>query len=61
MISPELYLIEKAKGACQRDPYEGKAWIITAKTLFPQDFFIQFEAFLQEKKEVRLRGRDRLP
>lgn len=55
ILSPEHYLINKAKAAQSRDAYEAKAWIITAKTLFPQDFFIQFEAFCQEKNEVRMK------
>lgn len=51
-LSPEQYLINKAKLAQTRDSYEAKAWIITAKTLFPQDFYIQFSAFEAEKLEV---------
>lgn len=49
--NPE-YLIAKAQLAQTRDPYEAKAWIITAKTLYPQDFFVQYAAFEQEKLEV---------
>lgn len=51
IVSPGQYLISKAKLA--QSTYEAKAWIITAKTLFPQDFLIQFVAFEQEKAEVR--------
>lgn len=53
VLSPEQYLIKKAQAAQSRDdPYEAKAWIITAKALFPQDFLIQFEAYMLEKNEV---------
>lgn len=53
VLSPEQYLIKKAQAAQSKDdPYEAKAWIITAKALFPQDFLIQFEAYMLEKNEV---------
>lgn len=53
-LTPEQYLISKAKAAQNRDPYEAKAWIITAKTLFPKEFHIQLEAFIEEKTERNL-------
>lgn len=49
ILSPEQYLINKAKAAQGRDAYEAKAWIITAQTLFPNNFFVQLESFELEK------------
>lgn len=47
--SPAEFLIAKARAAEARDPYEAKAWIIAAKSLFPNNFGIQFFNYLQEK------------
>ncbi|XP_035900736.1 integrator complex subunit 10 isoform X2 [Anopheles stephensi] len=47
VISNEKYLIARAKEST--DPYKAKAWIIAAKTLFPNDFGVQFEAYEIEK------------
>lgn len=49
---PEIYLIQKAKA--QTCKYAAKSWIIAATTLFPNDFLIQFEAYLQEKVDIRI-------
>uniref|UniRef100_A0A1L8DDG4 Integrator complex subunit 10 n=2 Tax=Nyssomyia neivai TaxID=330878 RepID=A0A1L8DDG4_9DIPT len=51
VLAGEQYLISRAKSGLLRDPYEAKAWIITAKTLYPNDFGIQFEAYKLEKSE----------
>lgn len=45
--SSEKYLIARAKETT--DPYTAKAWIIAAKTLFPNVFDVQFEAYEIEK------------
>ncbi|XP_053679868.1 integrator complex subunit 10 [Anopheles nili] len=47
VLSNEKYLIARAKQST--DPYKAKAWIIAAKTLFPNDFGVQFEAYEIEK------------
>ncbi|XP_053695260.1 integrator complex subunit 10 [Sabethes cyaneus] len=47
VLSSEKYLIARAKQTS--DPYTAKAWIIAAKTLFPNDFGVQFEAYEIEK------------
>ncbi|XP_058059399.1 integrator complex subunit 10 [Anopheles bellator] len=47
VLSNEKYLIARAKESS--DPYKAKAWIIAAKTLFPNDFGVQFEAYEIEK------------
>lgn len=44
----EKFLIQRAKAAT--DPNVAKATILTAKTLFPQNFKIQFTAYQFEKQ-----------
>ncbi|KAJ8939787.1 hypothetical protein NQ314_010991 [Rhamnusium bicolor] len=48
-ISDEDYVIQRAKDALKVDPVSAKAWMITAKTLYPNNFGVQFEAYLIEK------------
>lgn len=45
----ENYFIKKAKLAEECDPYTAKAWILTAKSLSPNNFAVQFEVYKQEK------------
>lgn len=40
-ISDEEYVIERAKKAFQDNPAAAKAWMITAKTLYPNNFEVQ--------------------
>ncbi|XP_078325971.1 integrator complex subunit 10-like isoform X2 [Crassostrea virginica] len=51
-MSDEVWLISRAR-ACMKpsknDPYAAKAWMITARSLFPKNFSIQFEAYSLEK------------
>lgn len=49
-LSDEDYIIAKAKDAQKNDIYSAKAWMLTAKTLFPSNFKIQFEAYVMEKQ-----------
>ncbi|CAH1993576.1 unnamed protein product [Acanthoscelides obtectus] len=49
-ISDEEYVIEKAKSILNGNPIEAKAWMLTAKTLYPNNFSVQFEAYMIEKK-----------
>uniref|UniRef100_A0A1B0GG98 Integrator complex subunit 10 n=1 Tax=Glossina morsitans morsitans TaxID=37546 RepID=A0A1B0GG98_GLOMM len=46
----ELYAIEEVKKLRTTDPSSAKSWIITAKSLFPNNFNIQFEAYKLEKE-----------
>lgn len=39
--SGEQYLIANAKKTQSSDAFASKAWIITAKTLYPNDFGVQ--------------------
>ncbi|XP_077524982.1 integrator complex subunit 10 [Amblyomma americanum] len=41
----EEYLISMARGCQKSDPYFTKSWMLTAKTLFPENFGIQYEAY----------------
>lgn len=50
VLSDEDYIIAKAKDAHKVNIHSAKAWMLTAKTLFPTNFKIQFEAFLMEKQ-----------
>lgn len=47
--SDEEYVIERAKEALKIDPFSAKAWMLTAKSLYPNNFAVQFEAYLIEK------------
>ncbi|KAI5725488.1 hypothetical protein M8J77_016082 [Diaphorina citri] len=49
-MSNEQYLIYQAKLALkQGDPYASKSWMITARTMFPDNFSVQFEVYEIEK------------
>lgn len=40
--SSSAWLVERARQSLrENNPYEAKAWLITAKTLYPKDFGIQ--------------------
>ncbi|XP_076449243.1 integrator complex subunit 10-like [Babylonia areolata] len=43
------YLVLRARKYAKTDPYASKAWLITAKSLFPSSFVIQFESYQVEK------------
>ncbi|KAF7286708.1 integrator complex subunit 10 isoform X2 [Rhynchophorus ferrugineus] len=45
----EEYVIQRAKECFKTDPYSAKAWMLTAKSLYPNNFTVQFEAYLIEK------------
>ena len=45
MLSDEDYLVSRAKQAFVVDPHAAKAWMLTAKTLYPNNFAVQFEAY----------------
>ncbi|CAH0553252.1 unnamed protein product [Brassicogethes aeneus] len=48
-ITDEEYVIQRAKHAFTISPLKAKAWMITAKTLYPNNFGVQFEAYFIEK------------
>ena len=44
-LSDEDYLVARARQERDRDPAGAKAWMITAKLMFPKNFSIQYEAY----------------
>nr|XP_058956330.1 integrator complex subunit 10-like [Pocillopora verrucosa] len=53
--SPSQWLVERARQSLrENNPYEAKAWLITAKTLYPKDFGIQYEAYSIERNAERV-------
>ncbi|KAI4457974.1 hypothetical protein MML48_7g00014828 [Holotrichia oblita] len=54
-LSDEEYVIQRAKIALTVDPVAAKAWMITAKTLYPNNFGVQFEAYRIEKTAGHLK------
>ncbi|KAJ8315831.1 hypothetical protein KUTeg_007981 [Tegillarca granosa] len=48
-ISDEDWLVSRARTCMKSDPFAAKSWMITARTLFPKNFTIQFEAYNLEK------------
>lgn len=40
-VSDQDYLVLRAKNALKTDPVTAKAWMITAKTLYPTNFGVQ--------------------
>ncbi|KAJ1524001.1 hypothetical protein ONE63_010545 [Megalurothrips usitatus] len=55
ILSDEDYLVLRAKQAFMVDPHAAKAWMLTAKTLYPNNFAVQFEAYniVKSAKNVR--------
>lgn len=56
-ISDEEYLVLRAKDALKSDAFAAKAWMITAKTLFPNNFAVQVRIFLSVQIYVDLQKR----
>ncbi|XP_025115173.1 integrator complex subunit 10-like isoform X3 [Pomacea canaliculata] len=48
-LSDVDYLVMRARQYSKTDQYAAKAWLITAKSLFPTSFVIQFESYQVEK------------
>ena len=42
-LSHEDWLVMRARGCAKTDHYAAKAWMITARTLFPRNFNIQVQ------------------
>uniref|UniRef100_A0A131XNP5 Integrator complex subunit 10 n=1 Tax=Ixodes ricinus TaxID=34613 RepID=A0A131XNP5_IXORI len=51
----EEYLISMARNCQKHDPYFTKSWILTAKTLFPDNFGIQYEAYCLAKDNSNIK------
>ncbi|XP_078380144.1 integrator complex subunit 10-like [Oculina patagonica] len=53
--SSTQWLVERARQSLkENNPYEAKAWLITAKTLYPKDFGVQYEAYSIERNAERV-------
>ncbi|XP_059473070.1 integrator complex subunit 10 [Neocloeon triangulifer] len=48
-LSDEEYLVNRAKEELKRDSHAARAWMLTAKSLFPNNFSVQFEVYNIEK------------
>ncbi|XP_046648740.1 integrator complex subunit 10-like [Daphnia pulicaria] len=48
-LSDEEYVIYRTKSSQKLDAATAKAWMITAKTLFPRNFAVQLEAYTTQK------------
>jgi len=49
------WLVEQSRNSMSNgDVYAAKAWLLTAKTLYPKAFSVQYEAFMMEKRTGRL-------
>lgn len=49
MENDDNFFIKKAKITEKSDPFASKAWILTAKSLSPNNFAVQFEIYKQAK------------
>ncbi|XP_068732945.1 integrator complex subunit 10-like isoform X3 [Montipora capricornis] len=49
------WLVERARQSLkENNPFEAKTWLITAKTLYPKDFGVQYEAYSMERNDERV-------
>lgn len=48
-ISDEAYFILRAEEVIKSNIYESKAWLLTAKTLYPQNFNVLFQSYQIDK------------
>ncbi|KPP58389.1 integrator complex subunit 10-like [Scleropages formosus] len=54
------FLVKKARELVSEDPWAAKAWLITARTLYPSDFNIQYEMYTIERNAERTASAGRL-
>ncbi|XP_043915384.1 integrator complex subunit 10 isoform X2 [Protopterus annectens] len=54
------FLVKKARELVNQDPWAAKAWLITARTLYPTDFNIQYEMYTIERNAERTASAGRL-
>ncbi|XP_048465871.1 integrator complex subunit 10 [Rhincodon typus] len=54
------FLVKKARDLVAEDPWAAKAWLITARTLYPTDFGIQYEMYMIERNAERTASAGRL-
>lgn len=54
------FLVKRARELVADDPCAAKAWLITARTLYPTDFNIQYEMYIIERNAERTASAGRL-
>ncbi|KAJ8281328.1 hypothetical protein GJAV_G00066250 [Gymnothorax javanicus] len=54
------FLVKRARELVTDDPWAAKAWLITARTLYPADFNIQYEMYIIERNAERTASAGRL-
>nr|XP_046261426.1 integrator complex subunit 10 isoform X1 [Scatophagus argus] len=54
------FLVKRARELVSEDPCAAKAWLITARTLYPTDFNIQYEMYIIERNAERTTSAGRL-
>ncbi|XP_028815738.1 integrator complex subunit 10 isoform X2 [Denticeps clupeoides] len=54
------FLVKRARELVSEDPWAAKAWLITARTLYPADFNIQYEMYTIERNAERTNSAGRL-
>ncbi|XP_061581205.1 integrator complex subunit 10 isoform X1 [Cololabis saira] len=54
------FLVKRARELVCEDPCAAKAWLITARTLYPSDFNIQYEMYIIERNAERTASAGRL-
>ncbi|KAG8004052.1 Integrator complex subunit 10 [Nibea albiflora] len=54
------FLVKRARELVSDDPCAAKAWLITARTLYPADFNIQYEMYIIERNAERTSSAGRL-
>ncbi|XP_030620610.1 integrator complex subunit 10 isoform X2 [Chanos chanos] len=54
------FLVKRARELVSEDPWAAKAWLITARTLYPSDFNIQYEMYIIERNAERTSSAGRL-
>ncbi|XP_061102240.1 integrator complex subunit 10 isoform X2 [Conger conger] len=54
------FLVKRARELVSDDPWAAKAWLITARTLYPADFNIQYEMYTIERNAERTASAGRL-
>eukprot|EP00064_Thunnus_orientalis_P004181 superscaffoldBa00000372_g4192 len=54
------FLVKRARELVPDDPCAAKAWLITARTLYPADFNIQYEMYIIERNAERTASAGRL-
>ena len=55
MATDDEWFVQKAQASLRSDVHAAKAWLLTARTLYPRSFPIQFEAYNIEKSNKNVK------